>query len=218
MEWWKCWWTRRIEDLKQRLEDKKLIVEKKGKALKNMITQKKRKLVILRRLGLRKDSTGRPLTLDDVDENFILQCIENKSTALGRRNNWVIYVGRCVTKHDFLKIANLSRLSHGLKLIKSATTVCNRARPKNKRSIQAKRHLGLGLCSCKKPPKLKDTDNLLAHHQGAFRRNILMKRCSEPEDERYYNLFISRDDKAYICPGTGTGKLFLLFWICYISI
>ena len=75
-----------IEDLKQRLEDKKLIVEKKGKALKNIITQKKRKLVILR-LGLRKDSTGRPLTLDDVDENFILQCIENKSTALGRRNN-----------------------------------------------------------------------------------------------------------------------------------
>ena len=76
-----------IEDLKQRLEDKKLIVEKKGKALKNIITQKKRKLVILR-LGLRKDSTGRPLTLNDVDENFILlQCIENKSTALGRRNN-----------------------------------------------------------------------------------------------------------------------------------
>ena len=75
-----------IEDLKQRLEDKKLIVEKKGKALKN-ITQKKRKLVILR-LGLRKDSTGRPLTLNDVDENFILlQCIENKSTALGHRNN-----------------------------------------------------------------------------------------------------------------------------------
>ena len=73
--------------MKQRLEDKKLIVEKKGKALKNMITHKKRKLVILRRLGLRKDSTGRPLTLDDVDENFILQCIENKSTALGRRNN-----------------------------------------------------------------------------------------------------------------------------------
>ena len=76
-----------IEDLKQRLEDKKLIVEKKGEALKNIITQKKRKLVILR-LGLRKDSTGRPLTLNDVDENFILlQCIENKSTALGRRNN-----------------------------------------------------------------------------------------------------------------------------------
>lgn len=60
------------------MEDKKLIIDKKGKALKNMITQKKRKLVILRRLGLRKASTDRPLALDDVDENLILQCIENK--------------------------------------------------------------------------------------------------------------------------------------------
>ena len=137
--------------MKQRLEDKKLIIGKKGKALKSMITRKKRELVILRRSGLRKASTGRPLPLDDADENFILPCIENKSIAHGRRNDSVMYVGRRVKKRNFLKIANLSRLSRGLKPIKSVTTVCNRARPKNKRSIQAKRHLRLGLFCCKKP-------------------------------------------------------------------
>lgn len=38
-----------------------------------------------------------------------------------------------------------------------------------------------------------------------------MKRCSELEDERCYNLFISRDGKAYIGPGAGTGKICFLF-------
>ena len=164
-----------IEDLKPRLENKKLAIEQKGKALKNMITRKKKKLVILRRLGFRKASTGRPLALDDVDDNFLLQCIENKSTAHGRRNDSVMYVGRHVKKCDFQKIANMSRMSNGLKSIKSVATVCNMARPKNKRSIQAKIQLGLGLFCCKKPLKLTDVDTLLTHHQRAFKRNRLMK-------------------------------------------
>ncbi len=39
-----------------------------------------------------------------------------------------------VKKKDFLRIANHSRISRGLKPIKSSTTVYNRGRAKNKRS------------------------------------------------------------------------------------
>ena len=48
-----------IEDLNPIFEDKKLTIEKKGKAQKNMIKRKKRKLVILKRLDSRKASTSR---------------------------------------------------------------------------------------------------------------------------------------------------------------
>jgi hypothetical protein len=68
-----------------------------------------------------------------------------------------------------------------------------------------KKHLGLGLFCSKKPPKLSD-ENFLTHHQHAFKKAILMERCGEDDEEKMkHNLFISRDDKAYICPGTGTG-------------
>ena len=67
---------------------------------------------------------------------------------------------------------------------------------KNKRSFKAKIQLGLGLFCCKKPLKLKYTHNLLTHPQREFKRNRPVKRCSELEDQRCYNLFISRDDKS----------------------
>ena len=71
-----------------------------------MFIRKKKKLVILKRLGLRKASTRRLLALGNVDKNFILQCIEIKSTAHGRRNDSVMYVGRRLKKCGFLKIVH----------------------------------------------------------------------------------------------------------------
>ena len=96
----------------------------------------------------------------------------------------------------------------GLKEIKSSTTVFNRSRPRRINSKQAKNHLGLGLFCCKKPPKVGGKDNILTHHQRAFKKNILTWRCSRPSK---HNLFISRDDKAYICPGTSTGENYFRF-------
>ena len=160
------------------------------------------------RLGLRKASTGRPLSLDDEDEQFILSCIESKSTAHRRRHDSVMYLHHRVKKSDFLKLANYNRISRGLKPIKSATTVYNRGRPKNQRSIQAKHHLGLGLFCMKKPPKAEGNDNELTHHQRAHKKNILTYLCG-PEtktgDGHGFNFIISQDEKAYICPGTSTG-------------
>ena len=37
------------------------------------------------------------------DERFVLWCIENKSTAHGRRHNALMYTRRKVKKHNFLE-------------------------------------------------------------------------------------------------------------------
>ena len=40
-----------------------------------------------------------------------------------------------------------------------------------------------------------------------------MRQCHESSGEgMLYNLFISGDDKAYICPGTSTGKDYLQYY------
>ena len=57
--------------------------------------------------------------MDEVDETFLLNCIESKTTAHGRR----------VKKRDFVKIVNYHRLQRNLCPVKSATTVYNRSKP-----------------------------------------------------------------------------------------
>lgn len=202
--------TEKIEDLKDRnLKFQEIINTdgKNSKGLRQMINRKYRKLIVDKRVGMRKASSGRPQQIDEEDEQFILQSIEEKATAHGRRHDAVLYTGHRVKKKDFLKLANYSRISRGLKPIKSATTVFNRGRPRNKRSIQAKKHLGLGLFCGKKPPKLKENDNILTHHQRAFKKGILLGQLHSSKEEANFNMFISRDDKAYICPGTSTGSV-----------
>ena len=93
----------------------------------------------------------------------------------------------------------------GLKPTGSATTNFNRGIPCNKRSIQATRHLELVLFCTKKTPKLQDKKNVLVHYQRAFKKNILITRCG-PVESSNTNLFLSCDNKAYVCTGTGTGK------------
>ena len=201
-----------IDDLKARIESLKSLMRNETKIdkkkLNQMVRRTQGKLIQENRLGLRKASTGRPLSLDDEDEQFILSCIESKSTAHGRRHDSVMYLHHRVKKSDFLKLANYNRISRGLKPIKSATTVYNRGRPKNQRSTQAKHHLGLGLLCMKKPPKAEGNDNELTHHQRAHKKNILTYLCG-PEtktgDGHGFNFIISQDEKAYICPGTSTG-------------
>ena len=83
--------------------------------------------------------------LDDVDERFVLEYIENKSTAHRRRYDAVMYTRRRVETRDFLKATNFSRTRRDLKPIRSVS-----GRPHNKRSIQATRHVGLALFCTKK--------------------------------------------------------------------
>ena len=207
------WTETQLNELREQIEDLNeqhantmhQIHNNRGKKFRQIVKSKLRRLTTKGRIGMRKSSKGRPQLMDGVDEIYVMQCIERKATAHGRRHDNVMYLNHRVKKKDFLKLANRNRISRGLRPIKSTTTVLNRARPRCCRSIQAKRHLGLGLFCSKKPPKLQDNENILTHHR-AFKKGILMKRCRREDGEGLkHNLFISRDDKAYICPGTSTG-------------
>ena len=176
------------------------------KRFDQMVNRASIKLIREKRLGLRKKAVGRPRGMDEEDEEFLLRCIESKTTAHGRWSDQVMYTNHRVKKRDFVKLVNYHRHQRNLKPIASSTTVYNRSRPFNKRSNQAKLHLGLGLFCAKKPPKTEKNENELTHHQRAHKRNIINFFCDvEREEEAKYVMEISMDDKAYLCPGTSTG-------------
>lgn len=139
-------------------------------------------------------------TLLDSSEEFIAKAIEDKATYHGRRHNPVMFTNRRVKKRDLMSIANYRLLRKGKKMIKSATTAWNRSRPKNKRSHQAKLHIGKGLFCTKKPPKAEDCDNENTHHQRSHCKNVREFLFSDNGKE--FAFMKSMDDKAYIRPGT----------------
>lgn len=98
-------------------------------------------------------------------------------------------------------LAYYSRLRQGKKLIKYATTVTNRGKPRNITSMAAKSHKWLW-CT-KKPPKTEDHDTESTHHQRAHVRNA--KHTMFGDHEKDHILLISMDDKAYLRPGTDVG-------------
>ncbi|CAB3995284.1 RNA-directed DNA polymerase from transposon X-element [Paramuricea clavata] len=151
-----------------------------------------------RRLKRRRLGVGAPVLLDEEDEDFVAKSIEDKATYHGRRHNTVMYVNRRVKKNDLLGIVNHKRQTDGKKLLKSATTVWNRSRPRNTRSIQAK-HLGKGLFCTSKPPKAEDKDNESTHYQRAHVKNIKLFLFKDDESTKY-SLLHSMDDKAYVRP------------------
>lgn len=54
-----------------------------------------------------------------------------------------MYTSRRVKVRDLVGIANFHLAKRGKPLLKSSTTVLNRSKPSNKRSIQAKHHKGI---------------------------------------------------------------------------
>ena len=107
---------------------------KKDKNSRKRYQQSKRRLAkgLLEenRVKRRKISQGAPKALETEDEEFIQKAIEDKSTTHGRRHDAVLYLNHRVKKKDFLPIANYRLFCRGKKLIKSATTVLNRGKPK----------------------------------------------------------------------------------------
>ena len=143
--------TEDIQELKTALESlKSLKVEEETPRKKSMLSRCRKNLIRDRRLKLRRLGSGRKVGMDGEDERMLLDCITDKGTAHGRRQDSVVYLNHRVKKKDFLKIVNVNRKKRALPLIKSSTTAYNRSHPKNKRSFQAKKHLNF-FC-CKKPP------------------------------------------------------------------
>ena len=142
----------------------------------------------------------------------------------------VMYTNRRVKARDCLNIVNYNLEKRGKKPVKSYNTVYNRSRPKNTRSIQAKKHRGKGLFCFKKPPKAEDKNNENTKYQRGHVKNIkyaffAKKRSTEvgadPGDKgasiQYFtnknqqyaaddlSILYSADDKNYLRPGTSEG-------------
>ena len=168
--------------------------------------QAKRKIADVidsKRIKRRKLGAGAPSLLDSEDEEFIANAISSKSTCHCRRHETTLFTNHRVKKRDFLSLANYSHLSRGEKLIKSATMVTNRGKPRNVRSRAAKSHKGKWLWCTKKPPKTEDHNTECTHHQRAHFHNANLTMFAE--DEKEHSVFIRMDDKAYLCPGTDVG-------------
>lgn len=197
-----------IEQLQERVQGTEgLLNDMTGQKSKQMIKRKAKQLFEENRFKQRARSTqGRKRLLDDEDEEFIAKCIEDKATYHGRRDDTVMYTNKRVKKEDLLSIANYKLRERGKKLIKSANTVYNRSRPRNMRSVQAKRHSGKGLFCFKKPPKAEDCGNENTHYQRAHVKNIKLSFFSSQAEEAKHLCFMrSTDDKAYLRPGTSEG-------------
>lgn len=172
-----------------------------------MLKRQASSLIESNRLKRRKlSSQGPKLRLDGDDEDFIAKAIEDKASYHGRRHDTVLYTGQRVKKKNLLTIANYRLAQRGKKLIRSATTVYNRARPRNKRSVQGKRHTGKGLFCWKKPPKDEEKSNENTHYQRAHVKNIKKRFWGARNAESTKFCFMrSMDDKAYLRPGTSEG-------------
>ena len=188
------------DSLKERKQDLQSLLapttKSEKKRVKEMIRPTQLNLINENRIGLRRKGSGRLITFDELDEQFLLNCIESKTTAHGRRYDQVMYTGHRVKKKDFLKLVNFNRLQRGLKTIKSATTVYNRGRPQNKRSSQSKRHLGLGLVCTKKPPKMENNENEITHYQRAYKKNVVNFFYNRKDEGLSHVIELSMDDKA----------------------
>ena len=198
-----------IELTQDRIRDTEfLMADVKGQKVKQMIKRKAKSLFEENRVKRRKiSSQGRPSLLDSEDEEFVAKCIEDKATYHGRRHDTVMYTNKRVKKSDLLDIANYKLLQRGKQAIRSANTVYNRSRPRNIRSLQARRHCGKGLFCFKKPPKAEDNDNENTHFQRGHIKNIKLSFFSNNVDTQTHNCCFMRstDDKAYLRPGTSEG-------------
>lgn len=154
------------------------------------------------RVKRRRLGAGPSEKLDEEDEEFLLNCIESKATAHGRRHDSVLYLNHAVRKKNFKSIINFHRTSKGKAPIKSSTTVYNRARPKNFRSLQSKRHRGKWLFSSKKPTKSEEKNKIHTKHQRAHVKRAVLHLCQSDKD---LALIHSMDDKAYLKPEASDG-------------
>ena len=193
-----------MEDVQRKVQDiDKVVSEKGSKTWLARVARMRKKLIKEKRLSKRKLGSGRKRLVTEGGERFVAKCIEGKSTAHGRRHDDKLYVGRRVKKKDFLRLINQYQRNNNLPIVRSATTILNRGRAKNIKSIQAKRHIGLALFCCKKSPKSINRNNLLTHYCHAYKKNVI--RFLHLRVDSGLVLYRSFDDKAYLCPETSTG-------------
>ena len=170
------WTDARIGDLEEKIITLKESLERNASTLEHQTKQAQkrfnqavrrtaRRLVAEQIITRRSLDAGRKRELDSEDKEWLLKCIEDKATINGRQHESVLYTHHRVKTRDLLNIANYCRYKQGKRLLRSLSSVATRARSTNKRSQQAKRHIGKGLWCSKKPPKTEDHRSECTHHQ-----------------------------------------------------
>ena len=175
-----------IELLQARKQETTDLLARSDKTSKRKFNQSRKRvakqLLEENRTKRRKLGAGRPEAMGEEEEEFIAKCIADKSTAHGRRHNTTMYLNHRVKQRHFVSLVNYHLLQKGKKLIRSATTVYNRSRPKNIRSRAAKQHRGKWLFCSKKPPKTEDDSVETTHHQRAHVRNAKYELAKQTQE------------------------------------
>ena len=153
----------------------------------------------------KKTGAGAPVLLDSEDEEFIAKAIESKSTAHARRHDSTLYLNHRVKFDDLLSLVNYSLAKRGKKLLRSASTVYLRSRPKQLNTIEGRTHVGKWLFSTKKPPKTESHSNETTHHQRAHIKLNRIDVFQHKSEFKELGVEISFDDKACLRPGTDVG-------------
>ena len=156
-------------------------------------------------MKLRKLGAGAPVLLEGEDEEFVAKAIESKSTAHGRHHDSTLYLNHRVKFDDLLSLANYSLAKRGKKLLRSASTVYLRSRPKQLNTIEGRRHVGKWLFCTKKPPKAESHSNETTHHQRAHIKLNRIDVFQQESEFKELGVEISFDDNAYLRPGTDVG-------------
>ena len=199
----------RKEVLQERLNSNKELLQQSDNYCRQRFKQASKKiarrLVLDNRLKLRKLGAGAPVLLDSEDKEFIAKAIESKSTAHGRRHDSTLYLNHRVKFDDLLSLANYSLAKRGKKLLRSASTVYLRSRPKQLNTIEGRRHVGKWLFCTKKPPKTESHSNETTHHQRAHIKLNRIDVFQQESEFKELGVEISFDDKAYLRPGTDVG-------------
>ena len=114
------------------------------------------KLAKENRMKARKLGAGAQTLLDTEDKEFVGNAIASKSTAHGRRKDAVLYLNHRVKCEGLLSLTNYSLYKRGKRLIKSATTIYMRGRPKRLNTIERRRHRSAMPFCTKKLPKQRN--------------------------------------------------------------
>jgi hypothetical protein len=123
------------------------------------------------------------------------------------RRRGVVELERRIQRKEMRTIANRWLAENGKRLIKSYETARSWAKPKNKRSIQAKQHRGQGLFLHKKAEKKFTEEHINLHYNRAHIKNYTRMLFSARKKSLVQKYAVRHciDDKAYLRCGTSEG-------------
>lgn len=149
---------------------------------------------------------GRTLLIDRGAESKLLSVLEEQMVAHARRRG-VAEMERRLQRKQMRWISNKWLAENGKRLIKSYETARSWAKPRNKRTIQAKQHRGSNLFSHRKAEKTFTEEHVNLHYNRAHIKNYTRMLFSAKNKEIFQKYAIRHciDDKAYLRCGTSEG-------------